>query len=190
MTPAQERLVVDHLDLTRALARNAVRRLPRHVDIDALMGAADEALVRSATRFDPGRGFAFSSYLTPRVRGAVLDELRHLDPNTRSDRDEGRAIATVSLQSRGTPTDDDTDPELGDTIAAPGDMAEEALARVAYEQALESAFLTERERRVVVLLDGGVDGREIAEAEGVTEGRVSQIKMNASRKIYRGLVAA
>jgi RNA polymerase sigma factor for flagellar operon FliA len=42
--------------------------------------------------FDPGRGIAFSTFATPRIRGAMQDELRRLDHVPRSVRRKIRAI--------------------------------------------------------------------------------------------------
>lgn len=54
-------------------------RLVDHVDLEDLVSYGLFGLMEAIDRFDPERGFKFETFATPRIRGAVLDELRHLD---------------------------------------------------------------------------------------------------------------
>src|SRR6185295_12505041 len=66
--------------------------------------------------FDPERGLAFSTYAVPRIRGAMLDELRSRDWMPRSVRTRRRVLARAraELQQRlGRPPGDQ---ELADAL--------------------------------------------------------------------------
>jgi RNA polymerase sigma factor for flagellar operon FliA len=58
-------------------------------------------LVEAFSNFDPNRGVKFETYAVPRIRGAILDELRALDWVPRSTRARTREIdrANVSLEN-------------------------------------------------------------------------------------------
>ncbi len=67
-------------------------RVPGHVSRDDLTSAGLMALVQASQSFDAGRGIPFAGYAAPRVRGAVLDELRRVDWASRSVRRTARSI--------------------------------------------------------------------------------------------------
>ncbi len=77
--PAGGGLVEQHLWLVKREATRMVRRLPRHIACEDLMGAGCLGLMRAAQRFDPSRGVTFDTFATFTVRGAIKDELRTMD---------------------------------------------------------------------------------------------------------------
>ncbi len=87
-----ERLIEEHLPMVKIIALKIAARLPRSIDLDDLVHAGVLGLVDAARRFDPGQGVKFASYASPRVRGAILDELRHLDWASRSLRRKIREV--------------------------------------------------------------------------------------------------
>ena len=91
-----DELVTSHLALVGHLAREASARLPRHLDTDDLVGAGALALVQAAHSFDPSLGVPFARFATPRVRGAMIDQMRLRDWATRSVRSRARALAGVT----------------------------------------------------------------------------------------------
>lgn len=76
---ARERLLAEHMNLVYHLAHQMYRRLAGELELDELISAGTIGLVDALERFEPARGFAFSTYAVPRVRGAMLDEVRRLD---------------------------------------------------------------------------------------------------------------
>jgi RNA polymerase sigma factor for flagellar operon FliA len=72
----RDRLILDHLPLVRHAIGRLVGRLPSGVDAENLESAGVLGLVEAANRFDPDRGVKFETYAYPRIRGAVVDELR------------------------------------------------------------------------------------------------------------------
>jgi len=89
---ARARLLDAHLGLVHHAAHEVLRRGLRAVDADELVSAGTVGLVQALEGFDPGRGQAFSSYAMPRIRGAILDELRALDWRSRGGRSRARAL--------------------------------------------------------------------------------------------------
>lgn len=76
----QDRLVLDHLEFVRQVHGRLLARLPPGVDAENLESAGILGLVEAARQFDPGRGTAFKTYAYPRIRGAMVDELRRNCP--------------------------------------------------------------------------------------------------------------
>ncbi|RMF71798.1 MAG: sigma-70 family RNA polymerase sigma factor, partial [Planctomycetota bacterium] len=75
----RNRLVEHYLYLVRFTAERLGAKLPDEVDVDDLMSAGVFGLVDALDAFDPERGVKFETYCAPRVRGAILDELRSMD---------------------------------------------------------------------------------------------------------------
>ncbi len=82
---ARTQLLDRYLGLVHHGAHQLARRLSRDVEIDELIGAGTLGLVQALEGFDPDRGRAFGTYAMPRIRGAMLDELRAWDREPRSD---------------------------------------------------------------------------------------------------------
>ena len=59
------------------------RRLPPYVQADDLYGVGAIGLMDAVEKFDASRGTEFAGYAEFRIRGAILDELRHRDPMPR-----------------------------------------------------------------------------------------------------------
>lgn len=86
-------LLSQHLGLVQHIARRAAVRIGRQVELDDLVSAGTLGLVLALESFDPERGLAFSTYATPRIRGAILDDLRARDCVSRSVRSKRRKIS-------------------------------------------------------------------------------------------------
>jgi RNA polymerase sigma factor FliA len=80
------------LDLTRAAACRLAERTGYRVDSDELFSVGQHTLVVQSHRFDPALGVPFYAFALPRVKGAMLDYLRDLDPNSRRLRTRLKAI--------------------------------------------------------------------------------------------------
>lgn len=88
-------LVEHYVPLVRSLADQMCARLPRSVDRDDLVGAGLLGLYKAVGNFDPGRGVKFETYGKLRVRGAMIDHLRHLDWIPREARNRGAKLLEV-----------------------------------------------------------------------------------------------
>jgi RNA polymerase sigma factor for flagellar operon FliA len=101
--PEARTLLLDrYIGLVHHSAREAARRGARDAELDELVSAGTVGLVQALEAFDPARGLAFSTYAVPRIRGAILDELRSRDWMPRSIRTRRRLLARAraELQQR------------------------------------------------------------------------------------------
>lgn len=92
---ARDTLLRDNLSLVHHVARQLARGLASDVDLDELVSAGTMGLMSAADSFDTTRGLAFSTFAVPRIRGAILDELRRQDHVPRSVRRKTRSISAA-----------------------------------------------------------------------------------------------
>lgn len=72
-------LMERYLPLVRYNAERVWSKLPDGVDLHDLMSAGVFGLMDAIEAFDLTRGVKFETYCVPRIRGAMLDELRTMD---------------------------------------------------------------------------------------------------------------
>ena len=92
---ARDRLLQEHLGLVHHVARQVSRTLAVRADFDELVSAGTIGLMTALEGFDASRGLAFSTFAAPRIRGAILDELRKQDHVPRSIRRKTREISAA-----------------------------------------------------------------------------------------------
>jgi RNA polymerase sigma factor FliA len=92
--------LAEHLDIVDAALATVSRRLPLSVARDDLASVGKLALI-SALGQCPGPGDELRAYCFVRVRGAMLDELRRLDPLTRRRRDQLSAVVKAQTELGG-----------------------------------------------------------------------------------------
>jgi RNA polymerase sigma factor for flagellar operon FliA len=108
----------DYVPMVRRIAMRLARRLPQHIAVADLVSAGwvglMEAVSRSASDMPEEEFVAYASH---RVRGAMLDYLRQLDPASRQARYNSRRIAyVISKQTQllgRTPSDEEVAAALG-----------------------------------------------------------------------------
>lgn len=136
---SRDELVALGLPIVRRIAFRMARRLPPNVDVGDLIGAGAEGLLRAAEAYDPTRHSRFESYAETRIRGAILDELRTLDPMTRHGRrrlaEVTRTIRDLQLALGRAPTEQEIAEALGIGLEQYQKLAEDlargpALARL------------------------------------------------------------
>ncbi len=72
-------ITVKFLHLVRYNAERIHHRLPDEVELDDLMQAGLFGLMDAINGYDTDKGVKFETYCAPRIRGAILDELRSMD---------------------------------------------------------------------------------------------------------------
>lgn len=103
MNPTDEtrnRLVECYLPFVRAVAAKLMRGIPDGVPFgaDDLTGYGVFGLVYAINAFEPSRGLKFETYALLRIRGAMLDGIREMDPVGRVNR--RRLTALAEMQER------------------------------------------------------------------------------------------
>ena len=90
--------------------------LPRHVDGADLASYGIIGLIDAIERFEPVRKIKFETYAIPRIKGAIIDELRAIDWVPRSVRAKARAVEQAYSKLEATllrtPTDAEVAAEL------------------------------------------------------------------------------
>jgi RNA polymerase sigma factor for flagellar operon FliA len=98
----RNRLVEIYLPLVRYNGERIWSRLPEGVELDDLISAGIFGLMDAIDAFDLSRGVKFETYCVPRIRGAMLDELRTMDWVPRLVRSKASKLgeANKSLETR------------------------------------------------------------------------------------------
>ena len=118
-TDLRNRLVERYLPLVKYNAERIWQRLPEGVDLDDLISAGVFGLMDAIDAFDLGRGVKFETYCVPRIRGAMLDELRTMDwvPRLVRSKHSKMEEARKALEAQhGRPP---TDAELAERLGVP-----------------------------------------------------------------------
>ncbi|MBN1490653.1 MAG: FliA/WhiG family RNA polymerase sigma factor [Phycisphaerae bacterium] len=110
-------LMEAYLPLVKYTSERIATKLPDEVDIGDLMSAGIFGLMDAIDAFDLSRGVKFETYCAPRIRGAILDELRSMDWVPRLVRSRAHKLenATKALEAElgRLPTDDEVAHRLG-----------------------------------------------------------------------------
>jgi RNA polymerase sigma factor for flagellar operon FliA len=207
MGPVTDRVVYErYLPLVRRIAMRTVRRLPREISLDDIVGAGWVGLVEALPR---AAGM-------PRVRGAILDYLRSLDPLTRKLRGASRHIEETIRTLTGRLGRSPEEAEIAAGLGLAVEPYRELLGQIAETDAvhLELTELTGAhaqeaapdalvsQRQMVDRLADGIGKlpeklrvvvglyyqeectlREIGQILGVTESRVCQIHSEAIHRL-------
>jgi RNA polymerase sigma factor FliA len=119
-TATRDCLVDRYVPLVRMVISRLALPLPAIVDAGDLQSYGVIGLLHAIDRFEPERGIKFETFAYSRIRGAIVDGLRALDPLTRSARDQGRAVAValvdLQLALGRQPTDAEVAGRLGVTV--------------------------------------------------------------------------
>jgi RNA polymerase sigma factor for flagellar operon FliA len=98
----RQRLLEEYLPLVKSVAGRMAMGFPKSVELSDLVSTGVIGLIEALSNFDPNRGVKFETYAVPRIRGAILDELRSLDWVPRSTRAKSREIerAITKLENK------------------------------------------------------------------------------------------
>ena len=125
-------LMEHYLHLVRYNAERIHVKLPDEVELDDLMSAGIFGLMDAINAFDLDRGVKFETYCAPRIRGAILDELRSMDWVPRLVRSRAHKLdgATKQLETElgRSPTNDEVAKRLKVSQAEFDKMAKDASA--------------------------------------------------------------
>lgn len=125
-------LMENYLHLVRFNAERIHSKLPDEVELDDLMSSGTFGLMDAIEAFDMERGVKFETYCAPRIRGAILDELRSMDwvprlVRSRSHKLEG-ATKQLEVELGRAPTDDEIAKRLNMSMSEFEKIAKDASA--------------------------------------------------------------
>ncbi len=114
---ARERLILHYAPLVKYVASRVATGLPASVDQADLVSYGMFGLIDALQKFEPGRGNKFETYAIPRIRGAIIDELRAMDWVPRSvrfkQREIEKALADLESMLKRQPTEKELSERLG-----------------------------------------------------------------------------
>lgn len=113
---AREALVLKYLPLIKYVISRMSVTPPVGLDYEDIMSFGVFGLLDAVDKYDASKGYVFQTYAIPRIRGAILDELRKCDWFSRSGREKvqklNRAVEKV-LRDKGEIDDEAIMSELG-----------------------------------------------------------------------------
>ena len=89
---ARERLILHYAPLVKYVASRVATGLPATVEQADLVSYGMFGLIDALEKFDMARAIKFETYAIPRIKGAIIDELRAMDWVPRSVRHKAREI--------------------------------------------------------------------------------------------------
>ena len=135
----RDRLILDHVPLLHHIVGRLGFDGFGRIERDDLLGWGMLGLIGAADAWDPARGLQFSTFAYPRVRGAILDELRRMDflPRGRRDkvRELERAVSCLEQENGSPPSPE----EIAERLELPLEGVDEIMssARLASAVSLE-----------------------------------------------------
>lgn len=94
-TKTRQELVLQYAPFIRHVAHRLELRLPPSIDINDIIHAGIIGLIDAIEKFDTAKGVKFSTYAEFRIKGSILDSLRHMDWVPRSIRKLSSTIENV-----------------------------------------------------------------------------------------------
>jgi len=180
----RNRLVEHYLFLVRYAAQRIRAKLPDEVDVEDLMSAGIFGLVDAIDAFDLERGVKFETYCSPRIRGAILDELRSMDWVPRLVRHRAQklneTVRAMEAELGRMPTED----ELARRMRLPGEQFKKLLrdAHAVSQVSLSQKFTDSDADREVAEVDIVPDEQS---CDPVAEAQKADIKEFIARELSR-----
>ena len=91
-------LVLKYLPLIKYVVSRMAVTPPQGLDYEDLLSFGVFGLLDAVDKYDPSKGFVFQTYAIPRIRGAILDELRKCDWYSRSAREKVQKLNKIMEQ--------------------------------------------------------------------------------------------
>ncbi|MBQ3695258.1 MAG: FliA/WhiG family RNA polymerase sigma factor [Synergistaceae bacterium] len=84
----RDELIQRYLPLIKYVVGRMAVTPPSGLDYEDILSFGVFGLIDAVEKFDPSKGFVFQTYAIPRIRGAILDELRKCDWFSRTGREK------------------------------------------------------------------------------------------------------
>ncbi len=122
----RENSIIEYSYLVKHIAARFAMRLPPTVFFDELVSAGSLGLIDAVDKFDHSKDVSLKTYAQYRIKGAILDELRSMDPYSRSMRkkiqDITKAVKAIEERKGCAAIDEEICKELGVTLESYYDM--------------------------------------------------------------------
>jgi RNA polymerase sigma factor for flagellar operon FliA len=201
---ARERLILHYAPLVKYVASRVATGLPASVDQADLVSYGMFGLIDALQKFEPGRGNKFETYAIPRIRGAIIDELRAMDWVPRSVRFKQREIEKALADLESMLKRQPTEKELADRLGVSLQELHEVITQISFVSVLAldetvsvGADRGEKVSLVDTLADKGFDpstGVESQETRGLLAAAINELsereKIVVTLYYFEGLTLA
>ena len=177
----RNQLIIYYSPFVKYVAGRVLAGLPRHFDEEDLVSYGIIGLIDAIERFEPDRNLRFETYAIPRIKGAIIDELRSIDWVPRSVRTKARAVeqAVTHLEGtlRRTPNESEVAAELEMTVGEFHKALRKisSVGMMALDEVLRGGERSERSTLGETLPDGGRGPVDTFEAKESKEALVRAV---------------
>jgi RNA polymerase sigma factor FliA len=201
---ARERLILHYAPLVKYVASRVATGLPASVDQADLVSYGMFGLIDALQKFEPVRGNKFETYAIPRIRGAIIDELRAMDWVPRSVRFKQREIEKALADLESMLKRQPTERELAERLGMSMHELHEVITQISFVSVLAldetvsvGADRGEKVSLVDTLADKGFDpstGVESQETRGLLAAAINELsereKIVVTLYYFEGLTLA
>jgi RNA polymerase sigma factor for flagellar operon FliA len=166
----RDALIMEHLPQVHKNEQRIAAHLPPSIDREDLINSGVIGLIQSAERFDAAHANTFMTYAQPRIRGAVISELRARDYLSRHTRKNLRELEETYCRLEQERKGDVTDEALAEAMNLSLEDVYEIRARACLSFVrLEDLGLTNQKDKASAL-------KEIADSQSVDALERTQLK--------------
>jgi len=180
--PAREQLIVHYAPLVKYVASRVATGLPANVEQADLVSYGIFGLIDALEKFDRSREIKFETYAIPRIRGAIIDELRSLDWVPRSVRFKAREVEKAHTELEAKLKHAPSDAEVAEHLGVSLPELHEIVTQISFVTvtALEEVVSTGADRgESLSLLDTLADMAAIDPSSGI-EGNETRMMLSAA----------
>jgi RNA polymerase sigma factor for flagellar operon FliA len=174
----RDQLILRYTTLVKFVAGQVGAGLPKQIELSDLVSYGIFGLIDAVEKFDPGRGIKFETYAFPRIKGAIIDELRSIDWVPRSVRARARELertsAWLEASLRRVPTPAELAAELGEDV-------QHVVIQISLDEPIRS--LGPEGMSVAEMLSDRMDGPELGtEVEAMSRALAAAINALSDRE--------
>ena len=129
---ARERLILHYAPLVKYVASRVGSGLPSTIERADLTSYGMFGLIDALEKFDLDRGIKFETYAIPRIKGAILDELRALDWVPRSVRFKAREVEKAYAEIEALEKRQPTESEVAERLGVSGGELHDVITQISF----------------------------------------------------------
>ncbi len=201
---AREKLILHYAPLVKYVASRVATGLPASVEQADLVSYGMFGLIDALTKFEPGRGNKFETYAIPRIKGAIIDELRAMDWVPRSIRFKAREIEKAHTDLESMLKRQPTEQEMAERLGISRRELHDVVSQISFVSVLALDELVsvgadrgEQVSLIDTLADRGIDptsGVESQETRGLLAAAINELsereKIVVTLYYFEGLTLA
>ena len=178
---AREQLILHYAPLVKYVAGRIGAGLPQSVEQADLISNGMFGLMDALDKFDTAREVKFETYAIPRIRGAIIDELRAMDWVPRSVRSKARGVEKAHTQLEAKLGREPNEDEVADHLG----MSRQELHDVVTQISLVSVMALEE-----TVGGGGEDGEQRSLLDTLADAATVDPTSGLEGQEMRGMLAA